>query len=108
MFGGARRVNVFHAFLVANLQPMNARWAVGAQELAVRRKNDNAAFGIRSDVDIAGFVDDYAPVTRTELLIARFGVEEIGHDRILWIAWISRMAATRGVYDEGEAQQSRQ
>ena len=83
VIGRARGVDVFHAVLLADLQPVNARRADGAQEFALGRKDHDAALGVGGDVNIARLVDHHAAVAGAECLFAGLLLEEIRRDGIL-------------------------
>src|SRR5439155_17625947 len=83
VIGVPRTVKVFRPILLAHFQPVNARRTDGAQELASGRKNDDAALGVGSDVDIARLVNHHAAVAGAKLLLAGIWFEETGRDRVL-------------------------
>src|SRR5437773_1954129 len=96
----SRGVDIFSPVFLAHLQAMNPRWPHCAQELALRRKNHHAAWGVCADVKIARFIYHHAAVARPERLPARIFLEELRRDGVLQLS-----GAGQGGYERDDTEQ---
>ena len=77
MVGGPGRVDVFRAVFFAQFQPMNARGAGSAQELALGREHHHSTRGVCAHVNVAGLFNDRAAVARAKRMAAGILFKEV-------------------------------